>query len=205
MNRISRFALFIFILGTILFLGLVFSAWVVPNVVQPGAETIWLFLRVFILSVDQVYYWNLLSIVVAIWVIYRLTRRKPPVPLEEDTVENEATGNLKSWQEALVLSKHDHSERNIARDKLLQLLISHYASRQQSPNALDIRQDLEGRRLSLPDSVYNFLFPSESQRPIKPSIRAPYHAVRRWYCRISGQEEAVFNKMIDELIDFMKT
>jgi len=92
MNRISRFALFIFILGTILFLGLVFSAWVVPNVVQPGAEIIWLFLRVFILSVDQVYYWNLLSIVVAIWVIYRLTRRKPPVPLEEDTVENEATG-----------------------------------------------------------------------------------------------------------------
>ena len=59
MVKISRLALFIFILGMILFLGLVFSAWVVPNVVQPIAETIWLFLRVFFLSVGQVHYWNL--------------------------------------------------------------------------------------------------------------------------------------------------
>ena len=205
MNKISRFALFIFILGIILFFGLVFSAWVVPNIVQPVAETIWLFLRVFILSTDQVVYWNLLSIAVVIWVIYRFTRRKSPVLPEEGTVRNEAISKLKNWQEALVCSKHDRNARNIARDKLLWLLISHYAAIQQNPNQLEIRQDLEQRRLSLPNSVYNFLFLSEFQRPIKPSLRALYHAVHRWYCRISGQEEAVFDRMIDELIDFMKT
>jgi hypothetical protein len=205
MDKIGRFVLFIFILGIILFLGLIFSAWVVPNIVQPIAGAIWLFARVFILSVDQVYYWNLLSIVVVIWVIFRLARRKSSVRSEGGTVMHEAISNLKSWQEALILSKHDGSERNIARSKLLQLLISYYASRQQSPNQLEIRQDLEQRRLSLPDSVYNFLFLSESQKPSKPSKRAFYNAVSRWYCRISGQEEAVFDRMIDELIDFIKT
>jgi hypothetical protein len=205
MNKISRFALFIFILGIILFLGLVFSAWVVPNVVQPVAETIWLFLRVFILSVDQVYYWNLLSIAVVIWVIYRLDSRKSPVLPEEGTVRNEAISNLKNWREALVFSKQDDNGQNIIRDKLLRLLISHFAAIQQNPNQLEIRQDIEQRRLYLPDSVYNFVFLSESQRPIKLSLRALYHAVHRWYCRLSGQEEAVFDRMIDELIDFMKT
>lgn len=205
MNKISRFALFVFILGMILFLGLLFSGWVVPNIVQPVAETIWLFLRVFILSVGQVYYWTLLSIAVVIWAIYRLTRRKSPVLPEEITVGNEAIRNLQKWQEATKLSKHDGTGQTIVREKLFRLLISHYAAMQQSPNQLEIRQGIEECRLPLPNSVYNFLFPSQDKRPIKLSLGALYQAIHLWYCRISGQEEAEFNQMIDELTDFIKT
>ena len=120
-------------------------------------------------------------------------------------MRKEAISNLNSWHEALAISKRNGGERAIARDKLLQLLISHYAARQQNPIYLEIRQDLEQRRLFIPDSAYKFLFLSESQKPAHPSLRTLYQAVRRWYRRMRGQEEAEFNQVIDELIDFMKS
>ena len=205
MNKFSRLGLFFFIMGMILFIGLAFSAWVVPHVVQPIAETVWLFLRVFILNIDQIYYWNMLSIVVVIWVTFRFVRKNSPIRREAVIVRNEAINNLQNWQKALVSSKHEGSQRRIAREKILQLLISHYASRKQNPNQGEIKQDLELRRLSLPDSVYNFLFLSEERRPAGLSLSDFNHAFRRWYRRIRVKDEAVFNQMLDELIEFIKT
>ncbi len=203
MNKARRFALFFFILGLILFLGLVFSGWVLPNIIQPAAEAVWLFMRMFILSVDQELYWYLLSIAGFIWVIYRLTRRDAPVIPVENILRKEALSNLNSWQKALVSSKHDGSGRSIARRKILQLLISHYQARQRNSTQLEIRQALEQRQLPLPDSVYIFLFPPEPQAPRRPSLPAVYQLFWRWYHRIAGREDIEFGQMVDELIDFM--
>ena len=205
MSKTNRLALFIFILGAILFLGLIFSGWVLPNIVQPVAQTIWLFLRIFILSVDQVYYWNVLLIAVVIWVLYRFIRLQSPVAPEDTYIRNEAISNLKNWQAALASTKQGGSDRSITRNKLLQLVISHYAAGQPGRNWIDIQQDLEGRRLALPDSVYNFFFPSTAVNPKNSSFLALSLAVQRWYSRISGQEEAAFDRMLDELVDFIKT
>ncbi len=205
MSKTHRLALFIFVLGAILFLGLAFSGWVFPNIVQPVAQTIWLFLRIFILSVDQVYYWNLLLIAVVIWVLYRFIRRKSPVAPEGTFIRNEAISNLRNWQAALAYSRQGGSDRDITRSRLLQLVISHFAASQPGRNWIDIQQDLEGRRLALPDSVYDFFFPSAAANTQNPSLAAISLAFRRWYRRISGQEEATFNRMLDELVDFMKT
>jgi hypothetical protein len=204
MNKASRFALFFFILGLILFLGLVFSGWVLPNIIQPAVEAVWLFLRIFILSVDQEYYWYLLSIAGFMWLIYRFTHRATPVIPAENILRNETLSNLNSWQKALILSKHDGSERSVARRKIFKLLISHYEARQQNSTQLEIRQALEQRQLPLPDSVYIFLFPPEPQAPRRPSLHAVYQVFLLWYHQITGQEDVEFNQMIDELIDFME-
>ena len=205
MGKTNRLALFIFILGAILFLGLAFSGWVLPNIVQPVAQTIWLFLRIFILSVDQVYYWNVLLIAVVIWVLYRFIRLQSPVAPEDTFIRNEAISNLRNWQAALASTKQGGSDRSITRNKLLQLVISHYAAGQPGRNWIDIQQDLEERRLALPDSVYNFFFPSAGLSPKNPSLVAISLAFHHWYSRISGQEEAAFDRMLDELVDFIKT
>jgi hypothetical protein len=204
MNKARRFALFFFILVLILFLGLLFSGWVLPNIVQPAAEAVWLFLRIFILSVDQELYWYLLSIAGAIWVIYRLTRRDTPVIPAENNLRKEALSNLNIWQNALVSSKHDGSGRSIAKRKILQLLISYYEAGQQNSTQLEIRQALEQRQLPMPDSVYTFLFPPEPLAPRRPSLHAVYQVFWRWYHQVTGQEDIQFGRMVDELIEFIK-
>lgn len=205
MTKVERIILFIFILGLILFVGLIFSGWVVPNIVQPAAQTIWLFLRMSILIVDQVDYLSIFTIAIVIWVIYRFARKIVPVRQEDATISNEAINNLKNWQEFINYAHQDGSLRGIARDKLLRLVVSHYAVGQPSVDQVDIRQDLEQHRLPLPDSVYGFLFqskPGTTKDSIKEILFQP---LRRWQRRITGQEKLEFNHMIDELIDFMNS
>ncbi len=205
MNKVSRFILFIFILGFLVFLGLIFSAWVVPNLVQPVSETAWLFLRVFFLTVDQGHYWELLLIGSVIWVVVRFARKKSPIPLENEHVRNEALGNLRNWQEYLTYSSYDGNARDFTRDKLLRLLISHYDARQSSVGEEEIRRGLELGGVPLPASVYNYLFLSDTSRSAGPSIGNTCRSVHHWYRRITGQAQAEYNRMIDELIEFLKS
>ncbi len=205
MKIASRFTLFIFILCLIVFVGLVFSGWVVPNIVEPAAQTIWLFLRVFILSTAQVYYWVLLGLAVVILVSFRLRRIKPAAQPEGQTVRNEAVENLKNWQDVLVSSQHATSGQGIARDKLLRMVVDHYSNRQIETNQGDIVRSLEQRRLPLPDSVHNYLFTSETVTTDGTFPQVIRRYIYRLSRRFTGKDEAEFNQMIDELVDFLKT
>lgn len=204
MDKTKRFALFLFVLGLLLFLGLVFSSWTVPNIVSPAAQAVWLFLRMFILSVDQEIYWWLLTSCVTIWAFYQLSRREEPVEPERETLHNEALNNLEIWREFLTSSKNDNIQRSIIKQKLILLVTSHYAAWQQCSNPLEIHQALEQRQLPLPDSLYNFMFVPEPEEPSRLSLQTFTGACQRWYHRITGQEDAKFNQMIDELIKFMQ-
>ncbi len=184
-------------------MGLVFSAWTIPHVVQPVAETIWLFLRVFILSVDQVYYWDLLLIAVILWGMYRFARRKSLVQQGDVPPKNETIANVLNWQESLKYSIHNGIERDIARDKLLRLIIVHYATRQPGVEMSKIEQDLERHLLPLPDTVYAFLFLSKSNSHNSFWLSALRQSFQRWYRHIRGEEQAEFDHMIDDLINFL--
>jgi hypothetical protein len=135
-SRISRLVLFLFILGLLLLLGLVFSSWTVPNIVLPAAQTVWLFLRMFILSVNQEFYWWLLAFCAAIWALYRLSRGDQPVQEEVHVSYNEALNNQKLWKELLAFSKGDAIQRDILRQRLIFLLASHYSTWQRGSTLL---------------------------------------------------------------------
>ncbi len=205
MNKVSRFTLFIFILSLILLLGLVFSGWVVPNIIKPAADTIWLFWRVIILSTGQVYYWVVLCFAVIILTIYRLARVKPAVQPEDHIVKNEAIENLKNWQDFIVSSNHAGGSQDITRDKLLRMVIAHYSNRLPDANQADIVQSLEQRRLSLPDAVHNYLFLPRPLQPKRSLTYMVYQSIHQWYRGVTGGDEAQFNRMIDELVDFLNS
>jgi len=204
MNKITRLALFLLILGFLLFLGLAFSSWTVPNIILPAAQALWLFLRMFILSVSQELYWWLLASCVAIWALYQLSRGDEPVRGEVHVSYNEALNNQKLWTELLAFSKGDAVQRDILKQRLILLLASHYNTWQRDSTLLEIRQALESRQLPLPDSLYAFLFALEPEKPRSLSVRSFFQAFRRKIRWWSGREAAEFNSMIDELIEFME-
>jgi hypothetical protein len=204
LNKPRSFILFVFILGVILFLGLIFSTWVIPNIIQPAAETVWLFLRMFILSVDQGYYWYLVAAAGTIWIIYRLTRRgSSPQPVQ-DIIHNETLSSIQEWSEALTFSNQSGSQKSVLRSKILRLIVSHYEARQQSSTELEIRQAIEKRQLLLPTSVYKYLYLPGSQPSHSSFWQIIRHSLNRWHNRVTGKDAAEFNQMIDELIEFIK-
>lgn len=204
MNRITRLALFLLILGLLLFLGLIFSSWTMPNIVLPAAQAVWLFLRMFILSVSQEFYWWLLASCAAIWALYQLSRVDEPVREEVHVSYNEALNNQKLWKELLAFSKGDAVQRDILKQRLILLLASIYNTWQRDTTLLEVRQALESHQLPLPDSLYAFLFTPEPDKPGGLSVRSLFQAFRRKVRRWSGKEAAEFNNMIDELIEFME-
>ena len=60
MNQRQRLALFFILLAIILVLGLIFWQYVLNDILMPLVLTSWLFLRLFVLSIDQKYYWGAL-------------------------------------------------------------------------------------------------------------------------------------------------
>lgn len=208
MNKKSRLILFGLILLLLLFLGLVFSAWVVPNLVMPAALAAWLFLRIFILSVDQAYYWWLLATAVTAWAVFSLFHSEERIEQKETVPSSNALSSWKTWQTNLSYSKSDSYERNRVKRELIVLITSLYASRQPGVSQVEILQALEERQLPLPDPYYNLLFPPEPEKPGRRSLISNLQAFagswRQWYRKQTGQEQAEFNHMIDELIEFME-
>ena len=208
MNKKSRLILFGLILLLLLFLGLVFSTWVVPNLVMPAALAAWLFLRIFILSVDQVYYWWLLATAVTAWAVFRLFHSEERTEQKETVPSSNALSSWKTWQTNLLYSKSDSYERSRVKRELIVLLTSLYASRQPGVSQVEILQALEEHQLPLPDPYYNLLFPPEPEKPSRRSLTSNLQAFakywQQWYRKQTGQEQAEFNHMIDELIEFME-
>lgn len=204
MNRTTRLALFGLVLGLFLFLGLLFSSWTIPNIVLPVAQAVWLFLRMFILSVNQEFYWWLLEFCVAIWALYKLSLGEEPVRGEVYIPYNEALNNQKLWKELLAFSKGDAVQRDILKQRLILLLASHYNTSRRDSTLLEVRQALETRQLPLPDPLYAFLFIPEPEKPRNLSMRSLLRTFRQKVRRMSGREAADFNGMVYELIEFIE-
>lgn len=208
MNKTSRLILFSLILGLLLFLGLVFAPWIVPNIVLPAALAVWLFLRIFILSIDQKYYWWALAVGGTIWAFYRLFHSEEQAEQEEHILESDALSSWETWRMNLLFSKSESYERSRIKREMIVLLTSFYASRQHGASQAEMLHALEQRQLPLPDPFYNFLFPPEPEKPGRPSLKTALQAFsracQRWYRRQIGQERAEFYQTIDELIEFME-
>lgn len=202
-HKARRFALGLFLLGLLLFLGLLFSSWIVPHLLLPAATAVWFFLRIFILSISQESVWWLLTLAVAIWSIYRLTRRPAPVATKKTVIQQAAESSLRDWQEALSASTDEDRQRSLIQRKLLLLITSFYEAQQQDSNPVEIRLALEQRRLPLPDAAYQFLVQPEPAQPRRLSWRGLSRRCRRWVRRLTGRSTAEFQRMIDELILFL--
>jgi hypothetical protein len=206
--KTNRLLSFILILGLLLFLGLAFSSWTIPNIVTPAALTIWIFIRIFILSLDQQFYWWLLILFAILWIFYRLIRQGEPIEPVEYVSHNEALSNLKNWQDILVYSKKESSQyslsSSILKQKLTTLLTSYYAARQQGPNDSEIYKALESGQLPLPKALYHFIFLPEPAKANRLSIHSLSQACRHWYRQLTGKNAAEFDRMIDELIRFIE-
>ena len=58
MNISKRLVIVVFLLLIILFVGLLFWPFVLDDIIAPASLVVWILLRIFVLSIDQKYYWG---------------------------------------------------------------------------------------------------------------------------------------------------
>jgi hypothetical protein len=207
--KISRHAVILILFGLFIFLvGVFFWPFILDEIIRPISLAAWVLLRIFVLSVDQNYYWGAIIFVVLIF-LFRLLPQEQVVIQSEASLDSNATiKTVEYWHILFTPMGHDaHDEKTLKRE-LIQLLLSLYASKQRTSTSFILYDALQKGELPLPEHIHTFLFADEPQKSkwsISKFMQSLRSAPRKWMRRWTGQETAEHYQMIDDVLNFMET
>ena len=192
----------------VLLFGIFFWPFVLNEILTPIALTAWLFLRIFVLSIDQNCYWGVMIFAVAILLFRRLFDVPNPEQRANIPDENDTIGTIKYWRSMFTLINPSVYDDQALKRELIHLVASLYASKQRASPSFIFYDALQRGEIPLPDRVHSFLFPEEPQestQPFKEFMRSVRETPRKWIRRWTGQETKEYHRMIDEILSFMET
>ncbi len=205
--RLSRQAAWLlFFLGVGLILGFVFRAFIVANVVIPIAMILSLLWRM-LLSVHQAIYWGAviaLAVGLAFHRLYQIGWRE----VEQDTPTTDSIlSTIGSWRHLLQVSYETGTASKNLKHDLRRMLVAVYAAKQPEATPFVIEDALRLRRISLPDTIYDFLFDEVTQKK-NPSLKQrlsqfaaiPQQLRRHW----TGRDKVEFYKALEEILAHME-
>jgi Ca2+/Na+ antiporter len=212
--RLSR-ALVIggFFLLVILFVGLLFWPFILNEIIRPISLAVWVLVRIFVLSVDQAYYWMAIIFIASIFLYLRFLPPSHPTIQSEDFQHSDATmRTLDYWHSLFSLIGVRVQDDEMLKKELARLLLSLYATEQHTSADFRLYDALQQGKLPLPEQIHLFLFPEEPQpvgRSFSVNIRKLVQSIRntprKWIHRWTGQETAEHYRMIDETLCFLET
>jgi hypothetical protein len=206
MKLSRRAAWLLLFLGVCLFLGFLFRAFIVANVVVPIAMLLLLCWRL-LLSIHQAVYWGLVIGLAMGLAFYRLVQM---VGHEEEQFAPAPVSVLKVVDYWRLLLQPGSDEGPIAtslKHELCHKLVAMYAVEQPGAEPFTIHEALRLRQLPLPDTVYSFLFSNEAQET-KPSWRQRLQRLAdkpgKWLRRWTGRDKAEYYQAVEETLTFME-
>jgi hypothetical protein len=207
MNRSRRVVIFSLTGAVILFVGLFFWPYILEAIIKPVALVVWLFLRLFVLSIDQKIYWGVI-IFTALVLLFRLLPRSQNNLLSTGSLDlNETIGAIENWRIRFSLTDGNLRDDAIINRELILMLASIYASKQHMQTSYEIVEALRNGQIPLPGHIHTFLFP-EGPHPSGPSIKnvllAIRHAPSEWMRHWTGQAAAEKYRNIEQVLSFME-
>ena len=192
----------------LLFLGMLFWPFILDQIIAPVSLVVWLLLRVFVLSIDQKYFWGIIIFIVLVF-LYRLLPASQPVgPTDQSLNPNATLRTIETWRSLFTLIGYNNPEVKILKRELIRLLLSLYATKKRTTADYELFEALQKGEISIPENIHNFLFleePQESRRSIKTWLQSIGNIPRVWVRRWRGQEAADYYRLIDEVLSFMET
>jgi hypothetical protein len=208
MNSSKRVVVAILFVAILLFAGTLFWPLILNDMIKPVALVVWLLLRIFVLSIDQVYFWGAIIFMVAIFLYKLLSQEQTIVPSNEFIRENETINTIEYWYSLFILAENNHYDDKALKRALAHLLVSLYASKQHTTTNFVIYDALQRGEIPLPEPLHAFLFteePDGSKRSMKKFFQSIRKAPQKWIRRWTGQEKAEYYRMIDQVFCFMET
>ncbi len=205
MKLSRRVVIPIFFITIILLCGVFFWPFILKNIIEPTSLAVWLLLRIFVLSIDQKYYWGAIIFVVAVF-LFRILPRDQAIIRSEYLPDSNATiKTVEYWHFLFIPTEYD--DKTLKRE-LTHLLLSLYASKQRTSTNYILYDSLQKGELPLPEHIHTFLFsdnPRKSKWSVNNLIQSVRNTLRKWMRRWTGQETAEHYRMIDEVLSFMET
>jgi hypothetical protein len=206
-NFSRRLVIFSFFLLIILLVGMLFWPFILNEIIRPTSLVIWLLLRLFVLSIDQKYYWGAAIFVIVVF-LYRFLLQDQPVVRSEDSPEENATiKTVGYWRTLFTLINQDVQDEKSLKRELIRLLLSLYATKHRTSADFGLYEALRQGEIPLPEHIHAFLFleePQETGRSIKKLVHSLEKTLREWKRRLTGQKTAEHYQNIEEVLSFME-
>ena len=216
MKKRFRYLLFALFIGLLLLLVLLFPQFVVAGILLPAATALWIILRIFILSIhQQILWWGVifLSVIVAFRGVFRTSATDHRVMVSDS---NPARDRTSIWRDSILLNVRADSDKDSFRRDLMWLFTTLYSSRHEGEAKYQIREAILDHGITIPGSVFDFLFftpppaPNRSfaQHPVeylRVKIESPVRGFQKWVRRRTGSDASDYVRGIDEVLTFMET
>jgi hypothetical protein len=206
-NISKRLVVFGFFALVILIVGVLFWPLILSEVVMPISLVVWLLLRLFVLSIDQQYYWAAIIFVV-VFFIYRLFPSAEPVIQSDDFQDlNVTIRAIGTWRSLFTVIGYEVPDKRALRQELINLLLSLYATKLRTSVDFRLYDALQKGEIPIPKHIHDFLFleePRKVKMSFKRLIQSIQSAPRRWIRRWTGQEVAEHYRMVDEVLDYLE-
>ena len=208
MDKKQRIVLLVFCLLLFLLVVILFWPFVASNILAPLAVSAWLFLRIFVLSVDQKVYWALLILIGLFLILRRFFLVNIPQLTQPEAVEgNETINRAYMWRGDFAFGERTGMGRQTLQREMMKLIVSLYSSRLQGNAYFDVYEPLKQKQIVLPDRVYAFLFyedPVPSGSALLKWFQSLQQTVRKQIRAWSGQERRDYDQAINEILTFME-
>jgi hypothetical protein len=202
-----RGVVFVFFLLIVLLVGMLFWPFILNEIIKPISLVVWLFLRIFVLSIDQKYYWTAIIFVVVIFLYRLFLPVQSTVSSEEFTDSNKTISTIGYWRRLFIPTDRNTHDDIILKRELARLLVSLYGTKQHTSADFRLYDALHRGEIPLPETIHTFLFseePQKSGRTIKKFLQSIRKTPRKWIRHWTGQETAEHYQMIDEVLSFME-
>jgi hypothetical protein len=204
-----RLVIFVYVLLIILLVGMFYWPFILNEVIAPISLGVWVLLRIFVLSIDQKYYWVAI-IFIASFLLYRCLLPRVPLstPSNNFHFPNETMSSIGSWRGLFAVIDRKIQHDQTLKKELAYLLLTLYATNQHVTADFRLYDALRNGQISLPEDIHTFLFAEEPQQTGRSVIRLIHSiqkTLRKWVDRWTGQEMAEHYRMIDEVLSFMET
>jgi hypothetical protein len=207
MQKYTRLIVLLGFMGLCLALSLVFWQDVMALLIQPLAKTLWLLLRLSVLSFDQKDIWGALVLAVLLFFLYRLGQSVSTPEYQESLEQNAALKNIEFWNTFFNTPPSDVNHNQTLKSELVRLLVAVYSSDQQSFSNYEVFEALKSGVIPVPPAIYNYLLreePAKNKRSIKTWLKALWMAPRKWVRRWTKQDLKEHNRMVDEVLTFLE-
>jgi hypothetical protein len=197
MKITNRKIVVLIIAGITVFTCILFSSFIFENILKPLTLILWLFLRIFVLSIDQIILWIITLAIVISFFIYKISR------IQSASIQNESSAawniferKLEYWK--LYFSSNPHNPEDIKslKNVLSRILVSVYASRKRIPANFIVYDAFKKGEIELPEQVYSFLFENEMKRK--------WFDPRTWISGFSRKKIIEYERGLEESLNYLE-
>jgi hypothetical protein len=190
----------------VLFLGILFWPFLYNQLIFPLSQLLWILLRIFVLSVDQKYFWGGLIFAIIFLAFRRIAKQVSLVEIEEDfTAPRESFRDIEYWRG--VFNLIDFEEQPI-KSELVHLLAKVYASTHGVKADFHVIEEFKNGQIALPKSIRYFLFADESvysKNPFKKLLQVIRQAVQSGFYRTTRRRKEAFYQSVCEVMSYLES